>query len=91
MSKIEQFSRQWETFDPSNKKHREIFHRALKHKSWGKSPIRFWLEDETTSLMDQCTKNMARYYMEKEFGKIKELSIEEEVSVFKQYKDSVAA
>ena len=63
MSKVEQYSRPWVTFNPTDKKHREIFHTALKHNTWGKSPVRFWLEGETSSLMDQCTQKMARYYM----------------------------
>ena len=87
MSKLEQFSRPCETFDPTNKHHREIFHSALRHRSWGRSPIRFWLIEETTSLMDQCTKKMARYYMEKEFGKIDEKSTAEEIKRIKDYKE----
>jgi len=86
MSKVEQYSRPWVTFDPSDKKHREIFHTALKHNTWGKSPVRFWLEGETSSLMDQCTSKMARYYMEQEFGKIKDKLIADEINVINQYR-----
>lgn len=71
MSKIAQYGRQFEVFDASNKKHRELFHAALKHKTWGRSPIRFWVDDEQTDLMYQCTRKIAHYYMQKEFGKIK--------------------
>lgn len=88
MSKLIQFSRPCETFDPTNKHHREIFHAALRHRSWGRSPIRFWLIEETTSLMDQCTKKMARYYMEKEFGKIDEKTTAEEIKIIKDYKEA---
>lgn len=70
MSKINQFGRKFETFDPNNKIHRKLFHDALKHRTWGRSPIRFWVDDEQTDLMYQCTKKMAHWYMEKEFGKI---------------------
>jgi hypothetical protein len=87
MSKLEQFARPFETFDPTNKQHRAIFHAALKNRSWGMSPIRFWLIEETTSLMDQCTKNMARYYMEKEFGKIDEKTTADEIKRIKDYKE----
>lgn len=85
MSKVEQYARPWVVFNPTNKSHREIFHNALKYRTWGKSPVRFWLEDETTSLMDQCTKKMARYYMEKEFGKYMEKSIDEEIRPIEEY------
>lgn len=71
MSKIAQFGRHFEVFDPSNKKHRELFHAALKHKTWGRSPIRFWVDDEQTDLMYQCTQKIAHWYMQREFGKIK--------------------
>jgi len=71
MSKIQQFGRVYETFDPSNKKHRKIFHDVLRYRTWGRSPICFWAEDDSSgsnSLMDQCIKAMGRYYIEKEFG-----------------------
>ena len=71
MSKIQQFGRLHETFDPSNKKHRKIFHDVLRYRTWGRSPICFWAEDDSSgsnSLMDQCIKAMGRYYIEKEFG-----------------------
>lgn len=71
MSKIAQYGRQFEVFDPSNRKHRELFHSALKYKTWGRSPIRFWVDDEQTDLMYQCTQKMAHWYMQREFGKIR--------------------
>lgn len=70
MSKIAQFGRQFEVFDATSKKHRELFFNALKHRTWGRSPIRFWVDDEQTDLMYQCTRKIADYYMKKEFGKI---------------------
>ena len=68
MSKIEQFGRQYETFDPTNANHRSIFFNVLKNKTWGRSPIRFWMDNEQTDLMYQCTKKMAYWYMQQEFG-----------------------
>lgn len=70
MSKISQFGRQFEVFDPNNRNHREIFHDALKHRTWGRSPIRFWVDDEQTDLLYQCTQKMAHWYMAQEFGEI---------------------
>jgi hypothetical protein len=73
MSKIQQFGRPHETFDPSNKVHRKIFHDVLRYRTWGRSPICFWNEEDSSgsnSLMDQCIKAMGRYYMEKEFGEL---------------------
>ena len=71
MSKIQQFGRPHETFDPDNQKHRKIFYEVMQYKTWGRSPICFWAEDDSSgsnSLMDQCIKAMGKYYMEKEFG-----------------------
>ena len=73
MSKIQQFGRPFETFDPSNKKHRQIFHDVLRYRTWGRSEICFWAEDDSSgnnSLMDQCVKAIGTYYMEKEFGEL---------------------
>jgi hypothetical protein len=73
VSKLAQFSRPFETFDPANKRHRKIFHEVLKYRTWGRSPICFWNEDDASgmnSLMDQCTKSMGRYYIVKEFGNL---------------------
>jgi len=68
MSKIIQFGRPYVSFDPANPEHRAIFNSVLINKTWGRSPVRFWLDDEQTDLMYQCTKKMARWYMEQEFG-----------------------
>lgn len=70
MSKIVQFGRRYETFDPANSEHRAIFHDVLATKTWGRSPVRFWVDDEQTDLMYQCTQRMAHWYMEQEFGAI---------------------
>ena len=37
--------------------------------------------------MDQCTKSMARFYMEKEFGKFLDVTLDEELSTFEIYKE----
>ena len=78
MSKIIQFGRHYVSFDPSNAQHRAIFHNALVNKTWGRSPVRFWLDDEQTDLMYQCTKKMAHWYMEQEFGELFPKKREEE-------------
>jgi hypothetical protein len=45
----------------------------MRYRTWGRSPICFWAEDDSSgsnSLMDQCIKAMGRYYIEKEFGEL---------------------
>jgi hypothetical protein len=71
MSKISQVGRSFEVFDPSNRTHREIFHDAVKNRTWGRSPVRFWVDAEQTDLLHQCTQKMAHWYMQQEFGEIK--------------------
>lgn len=68
MSKIVQYGRPYTAFNPANTSHRAIFYQVLKTNTWGKSPFRFWLDDEHTDLMYQCTQKMASWYMEQEFG-----------------------
>jgi len=75
MSKIQKFGRPHETYDPSHKRQRKIFHDVMRYRTWGRSEICFWAEDDSSgsnSLMDQCIKAMGRYYMEKEFGEIRD-------------------
>lgn len=68
MSKIQQYGRQYETFDPNNKKHRKIFHEMIKHKTWGRSSIRFWPENENNNLISQIGEKLTAFYLTKEFG-----------------------
>jgi hypothetical protein len=73
MSKIQQFGRRYETFDASNTEHRAIFHGVLKYRTWGRAPIRFWAgldSSGSNSLMDQCIREIGKYYMENEFGSL---------------------
>lgn len=69
MSKLSQSSRKFETFDPDNKEHRRIFHEAMKHNTWSKSPIRFWIDGEQIDLIAHCTAKLSQWYAEREFGK----------------------
>ena len=69
MSKINQYGRQYEVFDATSKTHRKIFHDVIKYKTWGRAPIRFWIENENNNLISQIADEMVRYYMMKEFGK----------------------
>ena len=68
MSKVNLQNRPIVAFDPSVKEHRKIFFDAMKYRTWGRSPIRFWLEEDNYNLIDQIQKKLARYYMAREFG-----------------------
>jgi len=68
MSKVNLQNRPIVAFDPSIKEHRKIFFDAMKYRTWGRSPIRFWLEEDNYNLIDQIQKKLARYYMAREFG-----------------------
>lgn len=70
MSKVQLQNRPIVAFDPTKKQHRKIFYEAMKYRTWGRSPIRFWLEEDNYNLIDQIQKKMAKYYMTKEFGSL---------------------
>lgn len=70
MSKILQYGRPYVTFDPTNKDHRKIFHEIVKYNTFGRSPIRFWLENEHNNLLNQISQDLSNYYLEKEFGSL---------------------
>ena len=70
MSKVQLQNRPIVPFDASKKEHRKIFYEAMKYRTWGRSPIRFWLEEDNYNLIDQIQKKMAKYYMMKEFGSL---------------------
>ncbi len=71
MSKIQQYGRPFVTFDASNSEHRKLFHEIVKYNNFGRSPIRFWLENEHNNLMNQISKDLTDYYLTKEFGSMK--------------------
>lgn len=68
MSKVHLQNRPIVAFDPTKKEHRKIFFEMMKFRTWGRAPIRFWLEEDNYNLIDQLQRKMARYYMEREFG-----------------------
>jgi hypothetical protein len=70
MSKVHLQNRPIVAFDASKKEHRRIFYEAMKYRTWGRAPIRFWLEEDNYNLIDQIQKKMAKYYMAKEFGSL---------------------
>lgn len=70
MSKVQLQNRPIVPFDASKKEHRKIFYEAMKYRTWGRAPIRFWLEEDNYNLIDQIQKKMAKYYMTKEFGSL---------------------
>lgn len=72
MSKVQLQNRPIVAFDARKKEHRKIFYEAMKFRTWGRSHIRFWLEEDNYNLIDQIQKKMARYYMSKEFGSLEQ-------------------
>ena len=70
MSKVQLQNRPIMAFDPNKKEHRKIFFEMMKYRTWGRSPIRFWLEEDNYNLIDQLQRKLARFYMEKEFGSL---------------------
>ena len=70
MSRLAYSGRPWVAFDETNKQHRRWYFEFVKHKTWGKCPVRFIVADDAGDLLSLIQKRLNQYYTEKEFGKI---------------------
>lgn len=62
--------RPWVAFDETNKQHRRWYFEFVKHKTWGRCPVRFIVADDPGDLLQMIQRRLNQYYTEKEFGKI---------------------
>lgn len=63
------FGRPKTVFDPSIRKHREIYARFLETGSWSHSPISFIIDDDSLAVTFTIEKKMLEHYLKKEFGR----------------------
>jgi hypothetical protein len=69
MSKLALAHRPWTKFDPANQEHRRHYHDFVKHKTWGRCPVRFVVGDDTGDLVTMIQRSLIEYYVDKEFDR----------------------
>ena len=57
-------------FNAGNKEHRRWFADFNKTGAWGRCPVRFVVNEDHGDLITQIQRELIRFYVEKEFGKI---------------------
>ena len=63
-------SRPWTVFDPANKQHRRWYYEFVKHKTWGKCPVRFIVPEDHGDLITMCQRALVRWYVDNEFRNV---------------------
>jgi hypothetical protein len=71
MSKLDVSRRQVVNFDVENKQHRASVAQFIKNGTWGQHKYMFNLDEVNLDLTQQLNKELARYYLTKEFGILK--------------------
>jgi len=68
MSKLELFGRPFVVFDPSNREHRQYYHKFVHTGTWGGCPVRFVVPEDHGDLITMIQRALISYYVNKEFG-----------------------
>ena len=80
MSRLEFYSRPLVAFDPANKEHRRWYYQFTKYGGWGKCPVRFICPESSGFDLTVMIKNqLIEYYISKEFGKEKEVLVNQKI------------
>ena len=67
MNLLSQASRPWTSFDATNKQHRKYYKDFVETRTWGGCPVRFAINDESGDVISMIERNLARFYLAKEF------------------------
>ena len=68
MSLLEYHSRPLVAFDVTNSEHRKHYYNFVKHRTWGRCPVRFICPDDTGhDLVSIIQRLMIEHYINKEF------------------------
>jgi hypothetical protein len=70
MTRLSFEGRPWVAFDESNRQHRKWYFEFVKHKTWGRCPVRFIVTDDHGDLLQMIQKRLNQFYTQREFGKI---------------------
>ena len=72
MTKLALHCRPFVVFDAADKSHRRWFADFNRRRAWGNCPVRFVVEDDAGDLVTMIQRKLIKYYVEKEFGKIRD-------------------
>jgi hypothetical protein len=70
MSRLQLHGRPYVVFSAKNKEHRRWFADFNRTGAWGRCPVRFVIPDDHGDLITMIQRELIRFYVEKEFGKI---------------------
>ena len=69
MSKLQLLHRPWVVFDPYNKDHRKYYYEFVTYRTWGRCPVRFFVDDDSGDLITMIQRKLVDYYVSQEFSK----------------------
>jgi hypothetical protein len=69
MSRLSMIGRPWVAFAADNRQHRKWYFEFVKHKTWGRCPVRFIVPEDHGNLVMMIQEHLTKYYTEREFGK----------------------
>lgn len=70
MSKLSFVGRPWIAFNENDRQHRKWYFEFVKHKTWGRCPVRFIVAEDHGNLLQMIETRLNQYYTQREFGKI---------------------
>jgi hypothetical protein len=70
MSRLDHIGRPWQSFEATNKQHRQWFAEFQRLGTWGRCPVRFIVSDQHGDLVTLIQRKLIQHYVDKEFGQI---------------------
>jgi len=67
MSKLQLLHRPWVVFDPHNENHRLYYSEFVQYRTWGRCPVRFFVDDDSGDLITMMQRKLVDYYVVQEF------------------------
>lgn len=67
MSRLQLLHRPWVVFDPTDKNHRKYYADFVRFSTWGRCPVRFFVDDDSGDLITMIQRKLVDYYVQKEF------------------------
>ena len=60
-------ARPWTVFDPGNNDHRRYYYDFVSTGTWGRCPVRFFVDDDSGDLITMMQRKLVDYYVVQEF------------------------